>query len=80
MRLTTASGAAELDLTKDGGLALLPKTGGTMTGAIVLSGDGTSALHPATKQQLDAEATTATATGVTLFYGRLKAPTLTAAF
>lgn len=34
--------------------AALPRAGGTMTGALVLAGDPTSALHPATKQYADA--------------------------
>lgn len=32
----------------------LGQSGGTLTGALTLSGDGSSALHPVTKQQLDA--------------------------
>ncbi|HAH10224.1 MAG TPA: hypothetical protein DCL48_08995 [Alphaproteobacteria bacterium] len=34
--------------------------GGTMTGKIILDGDGSAALHPVTKQQLDAAALSAT--------------------
>jgi methylmalonyl-CoA mutase cobalamin-binding subunit len=34
-------------------MALLPKSGGTMTGALTLSGDPTSAKHAATKQYVD---------------------------
>jgi hypothetical protein len=40
--------------------AALPKAGGTMTGAIVLAGDGSAALNPVSKQQLDVIGTTAT--------------------
>ena len=39
----------------------LPKSGGTMTGFITLHADGTSALHPVTKQQLEARLATALA-------------------
>jgi hypothetical protein len=36
---------------------VLSLSGGTMTGPIVLAGDGTAALNPVTKQQLDAQVT-----------------------
>lgn len=36
----------------------LKLSGGTLTGALVLSGDGSSALHPVTKQQLEAALST----------------------
>jgi hypothetical protein len=36
---------------------VLPLSGGTMTGPIVLAGDGASPLNPTTKQQLDAQVT-----------------------
>ena len=39
--------------------AKLPLSGGTLTGALTLSGDGTNNLHAVTKQQLDAVASQA---------------------
>lgn len=48
--LTTA--AADAQATAD---AALPKAGGTMTGKIVLDGDPTQSLHPATRQYVLAE-------------------------
>lgn len=48
--LTTAAAAA-----KTVADAALPKAGGTMTGKIVLDGDPTSNLHPATKQYVAAQ-------------------------
>ena len=48
--LTTAAAAA-----KTVADAALPKAGGTMTGDIVLKGDPTSNLHPATKQYVAAQ-------------------------
>lgn len=47
----------------------LQKSGGTMTGKVVLDGDATLALHPATKQQLDnAVSTINTALGLRMQY------------
>ena len=47
----------------------LQRSGGTMTGDIVLAGDGTNALHPASKQQLDgAVSTINTALGLRMQY------------
>jgi hypothetical protein len=49
-----SASAAAAQATAD---AALPKAGGTMTGKIVLDGDPTLALHPVTKQFLDAAIT-----------------------
>lgn len=37
--------------------AAMPKSGGTFTGAVTLSGDPTAALHPASKQYVDSQIT-----------------------
>lgn len=50
-RLTLSDLSASVQALINGALQ---KSGGTMTGALVLGGDATLALHPATKQQLDA--------------------------
>ena len=39
---------------EQGASAALPKSGGTMTGAITLQGDPTEPMHAATKQYVDA--------------------------
>lgn len=49
---------------------LLPRSGGTMTGDIVLKGDPTANLHPATKQYVDARVPS----GVIQMYGGAAAP------
>jgi hypothetical protein len=45
-------------------LGAVPAAGGTMTGALVLSGDPTVALHPTTKQYVDAAVTSSSAISV----------------
>lgn len=57
---STAASAAQTTAT-----AALPKAGGTMTGALVLAADPTSALHPATKQYVDTANATVTTTANT---------------
>jgi len=54
----------------------VPKAGGTMTGALILSGDPTTALGAATKQYVDASGTGATtfAAGAVLFGQGTKIP------
>ena len=45
---------AELDAVQALAAAALPKSGGTMTGQMVLAGDATAALHPTSLQQVEA--------------------------
>ena len=66
--------------------SFLPTSGGTMTGAIVLAGDGSSALHPISKQQWDAQNTAVTNSlalkaplASPTFTGTVAAPTVTPA-
>lgn len=51
MRYTGSSWVSAFDVT-----TALPKSGGTMTGPLVLSGEATAPLHPVAKQQMDATA------------------------
>jgi hypothetical protein len=58
-QVDTAQAAA--DAASSAASNALLKSGGTMTGPIVLAGDATASLNPASKQQLDGVNTTATA-------------------
>lgn len=60
--LPSAPGSSDTYEVYQGGSSLsLPLAGGTMTGNIVLAGDGASALNPTSKQQLDAVSAVASA-------------------